>query len=103
MGMDPYVHVCIFHKAIQANGEKNDADIINIFCLHFVMPYSSEEIILWKPIQFANLKSWRLCFVSVIRKYKLMNKGTWHYEWWSKVEEKVEVYYEHILKLANCI
>jgi hypothetical protein len=46
MGMDPYVHVCIFHKAIQANGEKNDDDIINLFCLHFAMPYSSEERIL---------------------------------------------------------
>jgi hypothetical protein len=30
--MDLDVHVRIFHKAIHANGEKNDVDIINLFC-----------------------------------------------------------------------
>jgi hypothetical protein len=30
--MDPNAHVLVFCKAIQANGEKNDVDIINLFC-----------------------------------------------------------------------
>jgi hypothetical protein len=30
--MDPNVHVHVFCKAIQANGKKNDVDIINLFC-----------------------------------------------------------------------
>jgi hypothetical protein len=41
--MNPNVHVQIFRKAIQANGEKNDANIINLFVLLFVMPYLSGE------------------------------------------------------------
>jgi hypothetical protein len=32
-----------FHKAIQANGENNDVDIVNLFVLHFVMPYLNGE------------------------------------------------------------
>jgi hypothetical protein len=31
--MDFDAHVQVFHKAIQVNGEKNDANIINLFCL----------------------------------------------------------------------
>lgn len=30
--MDPNVHVQVFRKAIQANGEKNDVGIVNMFC-----------------------------------------------------------------------
>jgi len=30
--MDPNAHVWIFHNAIQANGKKNDDDIVNLFC-----------------------------------------------------------------------
>jgi hypothetical protein len=32
MGMDLDAHVLVFHKAIHANGKKNDADIVNLFC-----------------------------------------------------------------------
>jgi len=32
MGTDPNVHVHVFCNVIQANGEKNDVDIINLFC-----------------------------------------------------------------------
>jgi hypothetical protein len=31
-GIDHDTHVWVFWKAIQANDEKNDADIINLFC-----------------------------------------------------------------------
>jgi len=30
--MDPNVHVQVFHKATHANEEKNDVDIVNLFC-----------------------------------------------------------------------
>jgi hypothetical protein len=33
--MDLDAHVRVFCKAIQANGEKNDDDIINLFCFTF--------------------------------------------------------------------
>jgi hypothetical protein len=33
--MDPNAHVRVFHKAIQANGEKNDVNIITLFCSTF--------------------------------------------------------------------
>jgi hypothetical protein len=32
MKMDLDVHVQVSHKAIRANGEKNDTYIINLFC-----------------------------------------------------------------------
>jgi hypothetical protein len=30
--MDPNAYVLVFCRAIQANGENNDVDIINLFC-----------------------------------------------------------------------
>jgi hypothetical protein len=30
--MDLHAHVRVFHKATQANGEKNDVNIVNFFC-----------------------------------------------------------------------
>ncbi len=33
--MDPDVHVRIFCKATQANEEKNDVDIVDLFCFTF--------------------------------------------------------------------
>jgi hypothetical protein len=32
IGTDLDTHVHVFQKAIQMNGEKNDVDIINLFC-----------------------------------------------------------------------
>jgi hypothetical protein len=32
MGTYPNANVCIFGKAIHANGENNDVDIVNLFC-----------------------------------------------------------------------
>ncbi len=44
--MDLDAHVQVFCKAIQANGEKNDANIINIFCftLHDAMSEWGENV-----------------------------------------------------------
>jgi hypothetical protein len=41
MGMDLDAHVRVFCKAIQANGENNDANIIEICFI--LMPYQSGE------------------------------------------------------------
>jgi hypothetical protein len=30
--INPNAHVRVFQKAIQANGERNDLDIVNLFC-----------------------------------------------------------------------
>jgi hypothetical protein len=50
--MDPYVHVCVFHKAIKANGERNDVDIINLFCFtrHDVISEWGENFMEAHPI-----------------------------------------------------
>jgi hypothetical protein len=32
MGINPNVHVWVFWKAIQANGERSDSNIVNLFC-----------------------------------------------------------------------
>jgi hypothetical protein len=31
-GIDPNVHVWVFQKAIQTNGDKHDVGIVNLFC-----------------------------------------------------------------------
>ncbi len=56
MGTYPNANVCIFGKAIHANGENNDVDIVNLFCLHFMMKYLSGERIYWVCI-FEKLKA----------------------------------------------
>jgi hypothetical protein len=35
VGIDPNAHVRVFQKAIQTNGERNDPNIINLFCFTF--------------------------------------------------------------------
>jgi hypothetical protein len=54
---NPYVHVLLFCKAIQANEEKNDVNIVNLNFFALAMPYLNGERILCKPILFADLKS----------------------------------------------
>ncbi len=50
--MHPNVHVCVFCKAIQANGKKNDADIVNLFCftLHNAISEWGENFVKAHPI-----------------------------------------------------
>jgi len=45
LGTNPMI-MYKFCKTIQVNGEKNDVDIINLFVLHFTMPYLNGEKIL---------------------------------------------------------
>jgi len=50
MGMDPNANVCIFRKAIQANGKKMMLILSICFVLHFMMPYlNGEKIYLTYP------------------------------------------------------
>ncbi len=98
------VHVWVFCKAIQTNGEKNDANIINPFCFT-----RCDAIFKWgKNFKRAHA----VC--------KFEELGVTFYKRYSKVQtdeqvymalqmikqgkdEKVEIYYECTLKLANCL
>jgi hypothetical protein len=46
VGTNPDVHVRIFCKAIQADRENNDVDIINLFCFTLHDTYLNEGIFL---------------------------------------------------------
>jgi hypothetical protein len=57
------VHIKVFKKAIKANGETMEANVINLFCFTFKIFLNGEKI-LSKTIQIAFLKSWNKHFAS---------------------------------------
>jgi hypothetical protein len=57
-----------FAKPFRPMKKRMMLTLLNKFAL--AMPYLNGERILCKPILFADLKSWRLRFVSVLKKYK---------------------------------
>jgi hypothetical protein len=69
-----------------------------LFCLHFMMKYLSGERIYWVCI-FEKLKA---IFCKHYQKVQ-MDEQVYMALWMIKQggDKKVEVYYEHILKLAN--
>ncbi len=59
-GIDPDAHVRVFCKAIQANGENNDVNIITLFCFTFRNTISKwgENFMKARPIcKFEKLKA----------------------------------------------
>ncbi len=94
----------MFWKAIQANGEKQDIDIVNMFCLTLrntilkwgenLMQFHQGYIFLELEVTFCKC----YCIVQnneqVYMALKVIKQGN---------NEKVEVYYERNLKLANCL
>jgi hypothetical protein len=63
-------HVRVFRKAINANGEKDDANIINLFCftLH-------DTILEWGDNFFCGVGK---CFLETIKKSFKQMKSIWH-------------------------
>jgi hypothetical protein len=102
MGMD--FNVLVFHKAIQANGKKNDVDIVNMFCFtfhdatcewgekimkaHLVYRFDELEVMFYKCYQKIQMHE------QVYMALRMIKQGG---------DEKVEIYYKCLLKLANCL
>jgi hypothetical protein len=102
MGMNFDVHVRVFCKAIQANGEKNDANIVNPFSFtrcdaifkwgenfmraHPVCKIEELEAAFYKHYSKVKIDE------QVYKALQMIKRGK---------DEKVEIYYEHILQLTN--
>jgi hypothetical protein len=77
VGTDPNAHVRVFWKAIQANGEKNDADIVNLFCFTLrdaILEWGENFMQSHLKCSFAKLEA---TFVNNTKLWKPMNKSTW--------------------------
>jgi hypothetical protein len=95
-------HVQVLQKAIEANGERNDLNIVNIFCFTL-----RDAILEWAEIfmqshlkcTFAKLEAtfckryWKVQTYKHVYMALRIIKQT--------LDEKMEVYYERILKLVN--
>ncbi len=102
VGTNSNAHVQVFRKAIQANGEKRDIEIMNLFC--FTLKYATSEWgqnfmqshsnYIFLELEAAFYKCY--CTIQndehVYMALKVIKQGN---------NEKVEVYYERFFKLAN--
>jgi len=93
----------VFWKVIQVNDEKNDANIVNMFC------FTLKDAILEWGENFMQSPEMFFCRVksSFCKQYQTMQTNNQVYMALyvikQGVTEKVEVYYKRILKLANCL
>jgi len=93
----------VFWKVIQVNDEKNDANIVNMFC------FTLKDAILEWGENFMQSPEMFFCRVksSFCKQYQTMQTNNQVYMALyvikQSVTEKVEVYYTRILKLANCL
>jgi hypothetical protein len=71
VGIDLDAHVRVFKKAIQANGEKNDFDIVNMLCFTL-----RDGILEWGKF-LCNPTRLHL-FAKDVKLSKLMNRFIWH-------------------------
>ncbi len=94
----------MFRKAIQVNGEKGDTDIVNLFCFtlrdailewgencmqfHLNCTFLELEVAFCKP--YCIVQNDELVYMAL----RVIKQGN---------NKRVEVYYEWILKLANCL
>ncbi len=104
VGTNPNAHVRVFMKAIQNNGERNDLNIVKLFCftLKDVISKWGKIFIYSHPkCTFAKLE------VAFGKRYRKMQIKKHEYMALRVIKqamnEKVEVYYECILRLANCL
>jgi dynactin complex subunit len=95
-------HVKVFQKAIQVNGERNDLNIINLFCFtlrdaiskwgenfmqsHLGCTFAELEVVFYKRYQKVQTNEHVYMVMKVIKQV---------------MKEKVEISYELLLKLAN--
>ncbi len=94
----------MFRKAIQANGEKQDVNIMNLFC------FTLMDAILERGKNFMQSHVGCTFFeleVAFYKQYHTVQNNEHVYMAFRVIkqgnDEKVEVYYERIFKLANCL
>jgi hypothetical protein len=103
VGIDLDAHVWVFWKAIQTNGERNDSDIINLFCFTL-----RDAISRWGEI-FMQFHPGCTFIALEATFYKCYWKATHEHVYIAlrvikqAMDKKKEVYYECILKLGNCL
>jgi hypothetical protein len=102
--MDPNTHVRMFHKAIHTNGEKTNVDIVNLFyfTFHDAIFEWGENFMQTHPIcKFEELQ------VAFCKRYQKVQMNEQVYITLRMIKQggnkKVEVYYDHILKLTNSL
>jgi hypothetical protein len=101
--IDIDAHVWVFWKAIQVNGEKQNVDIVNLVCftLRYVISKWGENFMQSHPncilLELETTSCKLYCTIQnsehVYMAFRIIKQGS---------NIKVEVYYEWILKLANC-
>ncbi len=103
MGTNLDVHIHMFHKVIQDNGKKDDVNIIDLFCftLHDAILKWGDNIMKAHPIcRFEELEA---LFCKCYKKVQTYEQVYMALQVTKQGDnEKVEIYYECISKLANC-
>ncbi len=77
---NPKVHVRVFWKAIQANGEKHNLNIVNILC--FTLWDNNLECgknFMQLDPRCVPSTSLKLLFENTTKKFKMMNRFVWYY------------------------
>jgi hypothetical protein len=101
---DPNAHIRVFKKAIKINGETMEANIINLF--GFTL---KDNIFEWGENYVSNHPN---CIFEELeqaffkRFITIKNDEEVHMQLCNiqqKIVERVKVYYEHLLKLTNCL
>ncbi len=99
---DPNAHVWVFQKAVQANGESNDLDVVNLFCFTLkdaILEWGDNFMSSHLGCTFVELEVAFCKWYQKVQTYKQVYMALRIIKQTSN--EKVEVHYEHILKLAK--
>jgi hypothetical protein len=101
---NPNVHVRVFKATIRANGETKDVEIINIFSFTFkdiVSDWCNNYMGDYPNYTFAKLQlfcyKWFIIFQNDEQLYLQLKNMK------EEKNERVEVYYDRLLKLANSL
>jgi len=98
---DPDAHVKVFKVGIRANSETNDAKIVNLFSFTFKDIVHNNYMGHYPDYTFVGLQ------MAFCKRYKKVQNDEQVYLQLKNMKqeknEKVEVYYERLLKLANSL
>ncbi len=97
--MDPNAYVLVFCRAIQANGENNDVDIINLFCFTLRDAISKWGFFLMKAHLVCKFEELKVVFCKCYWKVQTMNKcvhgimsdkSRWRWKRWNIIWTYIE-------------
>jgi hypothetical protein len=99
------VHIKVFKKVIRANKETVEADIINLNLVSFL----KNSILEWGEnfVQDHPTCTFEVLKQSFCKRFRIMKNDEKNYMQLKNLQQQhgewVEVYYEHLLKLAKCL